>query len=328
MKRILIVIVFSVLTLTIQAVEFSGEISVERESDNISETEYISEAKLGLQYEEDNMFSEITISADSSDEEQEVEIYRAYTELYNDRLSLSLGRQKIVWGSAFLFNMSDVMSTPDPSDPSADKAGTDSIKLKYSTEDMARLELLAFSNDVEGDNLALRYTFLINNFELMFNYFDYKTEILSQTKEIKRGVIEFKGDILLGLWSQFVFQEMDSENYEYLVLGSDYSFEINERTFYILAEGLYNNNSENALIYLNYNYTFSEDISFGQSYVGAFENNAGILYNSLEYLFNDYVTIELGINFYNNIEEFSGLSEVSFDDDLENEFSFKVSSYF
>ena len=288
------------------ALEFWGEINSEYRLQNFEKGDYPFEAKLGTEFSGDDFYSEFAIIGTNAESEESVEVYRASIEAYKNNFTLALGRQKLVWGSAFIFNLADVFNDIDIEDPRSEKIGTDSIKLRYNTTDMSRFEAALFKNDLSDNNFGTRYTFLSGNFEFMLDYFNYKESMGNEDEDerINNIIFEFKGDAVVGLWAQLGQSWGDSNSSTTVVLGSDYTFDVYGDTLYTLAEAVFDFDEDAGALYLMYRYDFTEFSSFYQSALVNPKGGSLFISTYLTYIFNDYINTKTGVNFYDDMGEF------------------------
>ena len=232
----------------------------------------------------------------------------------------------IVW-EVPIFSMEQMFfNEVDLENPRSDKDGLDLLRLKYNLENMSRLEGVVFKNSARDDNIGARYTFLVDNYEFMANYFHYdKKNILGEVNKNEDVVLEVKGDAGIGIWSQLIHKESDDFDQNALVLGGDYSFDLIGNLLYTLAEGIYIKEEDMGALYLRYNYVVSEDIEVFQSLL--VDGKISYLYvrSGLTYKLNDYFNIQVSYNYYNN---FKGLYQYSSGEELDSELVLKFKDFF
>ncbi len=326
--RIFFLLIFILVTATDSfSAEFWGEVKSEYRIENLEDSSFPLEAKLGTEFSGDDFYSEFAIIGKSTGSDESVDVYRAHVELYNDKLTLAMGRQKLVWGSAFIFNLTDVFNVVDIEDPRSEKIGTDSISLKYNTTDMSRLEAVIFKNDLSNNNFGSRYTFLFGDFEFMLNYLNYKESVFDNEESRRNDLIfEFKGDVEVGVWAQLEQYWKDSDSGSTAVVGTDYTFDVMQKTLYTLAEGIYDFGEKAAAVYLMYRYDFSDLASFNQSALINPKGGSFFISSYLGYIFNDYITTKAGVNFYSDMEQFG--FETSEGKQLDNELFLEMKLFF
>ncbi|WP_320046747.1 hypothetical protein [uncultured Ilyobacter sp.] len=280
---------------------------------------------LGAEHQEENFYSQVSLKA-TDDSEKYLKLYRGYFELYGDSTTFSAGRQMIVWGSAYIFNGADVFNEVDLENPRSDKDGIDSMRMKYNLENMSRLEGVIFKNTARDDNIGARYTFLVDNYEFMANYFHYdKRNFVGEAVKNEDVVLEVKGDAGIGIWSQLIHRESDELDQNAVVLGGDYSFDLAGNLLYTLAETIYIKEEDIVALYLRYNYVVSEDIEVFQSLL--VDGKISYLYvrSGLTCKLNDYFNIQVSYNYYNN---FRGLYQYSYEEELDSEVVFEIQGFF
>ncbi len=326
MKKIIISLL---LASSLNALDFSAELKSSYRLENFKESNSPIEAKLFANYGEEDFFSEFAIIA-TGNEEKPVDVYRAYVELYKDNLTISLGRQMLLWGNTFIFNGANVFNKVDIENPKAESIGIDSLRLKYNVSDLSRAEAIVFDNGVSNDNYGLRYTFTFSNFEFMANYLNYKKEYPIENNLIPLRsediILEVKGDIGIGIWSQYKNKRIENmEDKNSVVLGGDYSFDINGNFLYTVAESIYLIEDKKASFYLMYNYTLREDIMWSQGTIFDRDFESTFLTNNLTYVYNDYIDIKIAYNYYDNFSG-NGLTAMN-TSKLKDEIVFEIKGY-
>lgn len=312
------------LTASIYPVDFDVEITGNYRLENFEENAMPIEAKLSTSYGEDNFYTELSLIG-SSTSETPLDLYRAYVELYKDNLTITLGRQMISWGSAYIFNGANAFNKIDIENPKAEPLGVDALKLKYNFTEFSRGELVAFDNGVDSNNFGARYTFLVGNFELMGNYINHKSELGGgmRTEDI---ILEFKGDYGIGIWSQYINKRIEGiDPVNSIVVGGDYSFDAKGNTLYTVAETFFTIDEDSTHFYLMYNYPLREDMTWQQSAVFDGKLDSYFISTNITYLYNDYVDLKLS---YNHYDDFSGLGMTTTDTShLEDEISLEIRAY-
>jgi hypothetical protein len=326
MKTIYLAI-FLIITSEVFSLEYFGEIEGTQRFKKYDESNGSLELIVGVEYEEDNLYSQIAIKA-RDDSEDTLDLYRGYVEFYRDEWTISAGRQMLVWGSAYIFNGADVFNEVDIENPRSDKDGLDSLRIKYNLLDMSRLETVIFKNDASDDNIGARYTFLAGNYEFMGNYFDYDREN-SQGEKVRNEdiVLEVKGDAGIGVWSQLIHKKIDGSNQNLVVAGGDYSFDVAGNLLYTLVEGIYIKEENAGALYLMYNYIVSEDIEVFQNFILGEELKSFYLRSGLKYKLNDYFNLEVSYNYYKNFEELKGYKSLE-GYDFDSELVFQINGFF
>jgi hypothetical protein len=315
MKKIYIFL-FLVVVSEVFPLDYFGEIEGTQRFKSYNTSNGSIELILGAEHEEENWYSQLSLRA-QDDSEDPLDLYRAYVELYGDSLTFSAGRQMIVWGSAYIFNGADVFNEVDIENPRSDKDGLDSVRIKYNSKNMSRLESVIFKNSERDDNIGARYTFLVDNYEFMANYFHYdrKNNTGGSVKN-EDIVLEVKGDVGIGVWSQLIHRESDVSDQNSVVLGGDYSFDIGGNLLYTLAETIYIKEEDRGAVYLMYNYVLSEDIEVFQSLLVDGKISYLYLRSGVTYKLNDYFNFQVSYNYYNNFRGLNYIQGEEFDSEL------------
>ena len=324
MKR-LCTFIFLIAFSEVFSIDYFGEVEGTQRFKSYNSSNGYIELILGAEHQEKNFYSQISIKA-TDDPEDYLELYRGYLELYGDSTTFSAGRQMIVWGSAYIFNGADVFNEVDLENPRSDKDGLDSLRLKYNLQNMSRLEGVVFKNSARDNNIGARYTFLVDNYEFMANYFHYdKKNPFGEAVKNEDVVLELKGDAGIGVWSQLIHKESEGSGQNAVVLGGDYSFDLSGNLLYTLAETIYIKEEDTGAIYLRYNYVVSEDIEVFQSLLADGEISYLYLRSGFTYKLNDYFNIQVSYNYYNN---FRGLYQYSYGEELDSEVVFEIQGFF
>ena len=270
-----ILIFSSILFCSDFAFEVNGGYMVE-DVDDLNETVY-SYGRLGYSYGTDNIFSEAVLFYDSRKDSDVVDIYRAYASLYGKNAALTLGRQKLVWGTSYIFNYADVFNEINVIDPQGEKRGVNSVDLKYSLGRTFRLDGVLYQKEDEDVKKAARTILNLFNWEFSANYFD----------TVDEAVFEAKGNVLIGLWSQYVLKAKRA------VLGADYSFLINGNILYTVAEADVSAEEGTGRFYGSVRYNINEFNMVRAGFLTPFESKDHFFSASYERIINDYAIIEL-----------------------------------
>ena len=177
-------------------------------------------------------------------------IDRLYMKFPVSKLDLTIGKQRIAWGSAIIFRPTDRLNKPNPLSLSGRKEGVNSVLAKIFIGDLSSVEFIMapadtferINNEINLDRLrysrfAIRFMTNFLKSDLANSYF-YDGE----AKNLMIG-IDLKGDIKLGYHFESVLNYNKSFKLENLfeqiqsVFGLDYSF---GGKWIILGEYLYN----------------------------------------------------------------------------------------
>lgn len=319
----MIYIVFLFMIFGIYAVDvsedFSGDIMGSYSADNVDGGDLEFEGKLYFKHSMENAFTEISLIGT----EEDLDIYRAYLDLYRGPAKISIGKQAVYWGNSYIFNMAnDAFNELDLENPKEEGEGINSLDLKYNFSDLSRSEFIIFEKNGSSENFALRHTFTRGTFEFMGEYFDYESSAKKNTKDI---ILEFKGDIGIGIWSQYTNREVEGDRSSIAVLGGDYSFDLRGKMLYLIFESAYRFEDSSGALYFSYTYSIRDDISLTQGFLNG--GNTNFITTKLAYLYSDDVDINLIYNYYDNINEF--FKEYRGEEEaVQNKISLELKAYF
>lgn len=179
-------------------------------------------------------------------------IDRLYMKFPVSKLDLTIGKQRIAWGSAIIFRPTDRLNKPNPLSLSGRKEGVNAVLAKMFIGDLSYIEFILapadtfryINNEVNLERLryskfAMRFMTNLLKSDLANSYF-YDGE----NKNLMIG-IDLKGDIKLGYHIESVLNYNKSFKLKNIskqiqsVFGLDYSF---GGKWIILGEYIYNGN--------------------------------------------------------------------------------------
>lgn len=179
-------------------------------------------------------------------------IDRLYMKFPISKLDLTIGKQRIAWGSAIIFRPTDRLNKPNPLSLSGRKEGVNAILAKMFIRDLSSVEFILAPSDTfkyinNKVNLdRLRYSRFAVRFMTNFLKSDLASSYFydGETKNLIIG-IDLKGDIKIGYHIESVLNYNRSFKFENIfeqiqsVIGLDYSF---SGKWVVLGEYLYNGN--------------------------------------------------------------------------------------
>lgn len=197
-----------------------------------------------------NLFSMQTELQSGSNSWSHAEIDRLYFDFQKNKLQITIGRQRVAWGTSWVWNITDLFNPLSVLDfDYEERPGQDAIRLQYFVDEISRVDF-AFSPATTGKNsiLALQYS---------LNKWDYDFYFLGALRsEQLLGGIAWAGDISgAGFRGEATITERPEKYFitpaiigynkpEFSktqfsgVLSFDYTF---PNSFYIHSEFLYNN---------------------------------------------------------------------------------------
>ena len=160
-------------------------------------------------------------------------LYRAYLRYQSEKLNLTVGRQRIAWGTGRFWNPTDIFNPFNPVQVERDeRLGADVVNAEFFVTPMAGLNLVYAPQDSSKRSKAAL------KFKSTYKEVDFS--VLAGKSERDRVV---GGDFAAtvfdgGLRGEAVYYFVrDRKNYFQFILNYDYTF---KNSFYILIEYLYN----------------------------------------------------------------------------------------
>ena len=313
-------IIFGFMAMEMMAMDFTKEIGVKYRSDSEDYNLPIS-LKLNGSQSFDKFYTEIEVknSIEKSSKTEKIDydfqVSKAYGEYYGEKYTLTLGRQTISWGNAFIFNRLNSLNQINILNPTEKNSFLDGVKLKVNVGDSQRLEAIVFENNDSFENYALRYTRLMATTELMLNYIKREKDMKNpRDKGINDIIIDVKGDLLVGLWGQYSYN-FDRDKNSYL-LGVDYSFAPFDKTLYLLLESSYEEENKLFLNYFRYNYSINDWNSLSGGIL--FKEGEKVVTTSINHKLNDFVELNLS-HIYLDSSSYKQLMQIKGDNTIELE---------
>ena len=313
-------IIFGIMAMEMMAMDFTKEIGVKYRSDSEDYNLPIS-LKLNGSQSFDKFYTEIEVknSIEKSSKIEKIDydfqVSKAYGEYYGEKYTLTLGRQTISWGNAFIFNRLNSLNQINILNPTEKNSFLDGVKLKVNVGDSQRLEAIVFENNDSFENYALRYTRLMDTTELMLNYIKREKDMKNpRDKGINDIIIDVKGDLLVGLWGQYSYN-FDRDKNSYL-LGVDYSFAPFDKTLYLLLESSYEEENKLFLNYFRYNYSINDWNSLSGGIL--FKEGEKVVTTSINHKLNDFVELNLS-HIYLDSSSYKQLMQIKGDNTIELE---------
>ncbi len=194
-----------------------------------------------------------------------LEVDRLWLDWYTQDLQVTVGRQRVAWGTAWVWNPTDLFNPLDILDfDYEERPATDAVRLQYYTGAVTKLDI-AYKPAKDAEDQILAGLWSINKWNYDFNFI--------AGMRFKRWLTGFSwvGDILnAGFRGEVLVSQAPNKpdtNFIYIALGEsslssfkdpiisvslsgDYTF---PNTFYIHTEILYNNNGKtaNTFLFLN-----------------------------------------------------------------------------
>jgi hypothetical protein len=191
-----------------------------------------------------------------------LEVDRLWFDYYKDNLQVTLGRQRVAWGTAWIWNPTDLFNPLNVLDfDYEERPATDAIRLQYYTGAVSKVDI-TYKPAKDPNNQILAGLVSFNNWSYDFNLiagirFKRWLAGLSWVGDILDA--GFRGEVLLSqapndpdtniIYQQVGQSSLSSWNKPMLSisLSGDYTF---PNTFYIHTEILFNNNGKTSNTFL------------------------------------------------------------------------------
>ncbi|MCX7821082.1 MAG: hypothetical protein N2258_05335 [Brevinematales bacterium] len=149
-----------------------------------------------------------------------MDIRKLYLVLKAELFDFYIGRQLIKFGEGLVFSPLNPFSTIDFTDVNFTRLGVDGIRIRFQLSDLAYLEALTLpTSDFTNSDIAGRLGFNLSGWDISFaSFYRGKYDYIS-------GGFSFKGDLILGLYGEFVYHyKSETNNFWNTMIGMDYSF--------------------------------------------------------------------------------------------------------
>lgn len=191
-----------------------------------------------------------------------IEVDRLWIDYYKENLQITIGRQRVAWGTAWVWNPTDLFNPLDVLDFDYEELpATDAVRAQYYTGAVSKIDA-AYKPAKDPNNQILAGLWNINNWNYDFNFIagmrfkrwlagfswagdiysaGFRGEVLISEAPAKPDTISVYrliGESSLSSWDKLIVSAS---------LSGDYTF---PNTFYIHTEVLYNNNGKTSGTFL------------------------------------------------------------------------------
>ncbi len=262
----------------------------------------------------------------------EINLDRAYFQLYHKNLELTIGRQRIAWGQSFVWSPFDVFNRKNVFEPQEEKGGVDGVRSIIRLGQFNALEAVFTPGETfKISRMGVRLRFQFSNIDGVINVIkDYDGFTTRQLYGATfRGENEIgwwfeiarardKNDILIKQTFPFKFADFFYRKwYNMFVFGADYTFMIGNGVT-ITAEFLYDESGEPDMkkydfrlssngrrtflaqkyVYTSMQYDFTDLWSGTIANVSNLDDSGLILIPNLRYAYNQNVDFIFGGNLF------------------------------
>jgi hypothetical protein len=181
----------------------------------------------------------------------------AYLKLSFPGFDLTAGKQQISLGTGYVWNPTDVFNIKDVLDPTYEQPGHNAVRLDVPVGDRYTVTALYSPESTWGESGKLlqvkgnagRFDFALTFVETNWIFHDYtrfdaaRMNFTSMPERRRLLGGSTAGEVLgLGVWAEYAYSWMDkSRDFSELVLGSDYTFDIQT---YVMLEYYHNSRAE------------------------------------------------------------------------------------
>ncbi|MEJ5350694.1 MAG: hypothetical protein WHS65_03785 [Melioribacteraceae bacterium] len=187
-----------------------------------------------------------------------LEIDRLWTDINFDKFRLSLGKQRIAWGTSWVWNITDIFNPLSVLDFDYEEhQAADAIRLQYFSSELSKYDIaFQLEKEISKSKFAFQYSTNFSEYDFYFLIGNYKKRFMLGTAWA--GDIHgagFRGEVLLmnspsrsNIANNLFYNERRIQFS--FVLSFDYTF---ENSLYVHSELLYNNigKKENAALFRN-----------------------------------------------------------------------------
>ena len=268
-----------------------------------------------------------SVYADSSDIYARQLIYRAYITSAISDVDITLGRQRVSWGTAYMWNPMDILNPFNPLQlERAERAGADAALIDWNAGDLTRFSLVYAQHDGgASSSTALRARSNFSGFDMSLLAGEFRgKQVTGFDFSGQAGQVGLKGELTYT-------RPKDKKEYLQAVIGADYTF---SGTFFMELEYYYNGQGTTDRSQYNYSLLFNGTVqSLAQHYLGLFiggditpllrlenvliynlDDKSYFFYPGLSYSPDENVTLSLGLQLFTGESgtEFAAINNLYF----------------
>jgi len=212
----------------------------------------------------------------------DITLDNAYVSYYSKYFNVRVGKQQLPWGTAYVWNPTNVFHKKNILDPTYEQTGVNAIKVEVPFKGEGMLTgILSVNDKFNNSTYAIKVKKYLGGFDvsLSYVYYEYSMTDFYSFTEIKENRQQIGGDFSgsiggLGVYGEAVYRmktgKNGADNYGNYVFGFNYFF---ENGFYLMGEYYYNEKGKSD--YKDYNindwmlYTGPYGENLGQHYIYA-----------------------------------------------------------
>lgn len=250
-----------------------------------------------------------------------IDVDRLWLQYSNEKIQITMGRQRINWGQTFVWNPNDIFNTYSYFDfDYEEKPGSDAVRVQYFSNPTSVVEFVAKIDDLNRSTWAGLYR---------FNKWNYDIQFLGGIEDEEDFVLGagWSGQILKGgfrgeaTYFRPIHNFNDTTGIFLTSVGYDYTF---KNSLFLQFEALYNGNDKSINI-LSLNQLNSSNINTKNLFLSGYS-----MFGSLTYPFTPLISGSLAgiINFRNRLFFVNPTINISLKTNLELSFIAQIVHYY
>jgi hypothetical protein len=253
--------------------------------------------------------------AGSGGRDVEIDLDRAYVDLYFKAFDLSIGKQRVAMGVSYLWAPLDIFNRVNVFEPKEEKPGTNAFKVYVPLGTSSSITgVFSPEEDFKGSRYGIRGKSQLGGIDLGV------TLIRSGTTDTTIYGLDLRGENFVGWWVEagYFVSTLNglTEKNEKIVLGFDYTFPIKDGLYW-LNEFFYDASGAKEPVDYDYQavmsgerftmgrtyffsmlrYRFSDFLTGSVSYIGNWGDGSYILNPSIQYEVSQSVLVSTGFYF-------------------------------
>jgi hypothetical protein len=214
-------------------------------------------------------------TGDPSPNTIEMDVDRAYIDLYFKHFDLSIGKQRVAIGVSYIWAPLDIFNRVNILEPREEKPGTNALKLYIPFGTSSSLTAIySPEEDFESSRAGLRAKTHIAGIDLALTY------IWWGQRELSVYGVDVRGENFVGWWVEGGYFVYPWKKDKKLVVGFDYTFPVGNGLYW-LNEYFYDSSGARDPLKYDYNLLLKGDrFTLGQKY----------FFSTLSYSFNDFLS--------------------------------------
>ena len=213
--------------------------------------------------------------SDAASNEIEMNLDRAYIDLYFKHFDLSIGKQRVALGVSYVWAPLDIFNRVNILEPKEEKPGTNAVKLYIPLGASSSLTAIySPEEDFATSKAGVRAKTQIAGIDLALTYIRWGERNLSVYG------VDVRGENIIGWWVEGGYFVYPWKKDKKIVVGFDYTFPVGNGLYW-LNEYYYDSSGETDSMRYDYNLLLKGDrFTLGQQY----------FFSTLSYSFSDFLS--------------------------------------